>query len=103
MQWPIYSQGVSAAQTTASALQSKVTETRRRVTQNSCLIWLDANLNTSNNDYDHAITELRHSVNSIDTFTDVDQCVDFLTDIEDGKVLMIISSDLGQQYNRSYS
>ena len=37
------------------------------------------------------------AVKTIDTFTDGEECVDFLGDIEDEKVCMVISGSLGQQ------
>ena len=56
-------------------------------------------LNTSSDilptsDFSNCINELTHNVFTTDTFTDVDQCVDFLTDLVDDKVLMIIFGPL---------
>ncbi|CAF4037958.1 unnamed protein product, partial [Rotaria sordida] len=68
----------------------------RRVLQNFLLIWLDANFDESKDHYNKSIQDLQHIVATITTFTDVDQCVDFLSDIEDEKVLMIVSNALGQ-------
>jgi tetratricopeptide (TPR) repeat protein len=64
--------------------------------QNVLLIWLDNNIDESTVDSQNSITQLRHTVNSINTFTDLDQCVDFLTDIYDENVCMIISDALCQ-------
>jgi hypothetical protein len=63
---------------------------RRHGIQNIGLIWLDAN------DCNHSISQLRRFVHTFNIFTDVDQCVDFLTEIKEQKVLMIISDDFGQ-------
>ncbi|CAF1427408.1 unnamed protein product, partial [Rotaria sordida] len=68
----------------------------RRVLQNFLLIWLDANFDESKDHYNKSIQDLQHIVATITTFTDVDQCVDFLSDIEDEKVFMIVSNALGQ-------
>ncbi|CAF4124268.1 unnamed protein product, partial [Rotaria sordida] len=68
----------------------------RRVLQNFCLVWLDGDFDESKENYKTSIQHLRHVVATITAFTDADQCVDFLSDIEDEKVLMIVSDALGQ-------
>src|ERR1700722_1169711 len=70
---------------------------RRRIIENFVVVWLDSNINETDADYQNSITQLRRIVNSIRTFTDVDQCVDFLTQIKDEKAFMIVSGALGQQ------
>jgi tetratricopeptide (TPR) repeat protein len=65
--------------------------------ENYILIWLDSNINEFEEYYRKSINELQHIVNVIYTFSDVDQCVDFLTDIEHEKVFMIISNSLDRQ------
>ncbi|CAF1397094.1 unnamed protein product [Rotaria sordida] len=91
--------------TAASGLSTKAITTNhaavlsqpiRRVLQSFLLVWLDANFDESNDHYNKSIQDLQHIVATITTFTDVDQCVDFLSDIEDEKVLMIVSDALGQ-------
>ncbi|CAF4226862.1 unnamed protein product, partial [Rotaria sordida] len=68
----------------------------RRVLQSFLLVWLDANFDESKDHYNKSIQDLQQILATITTFTDVDQCVDFLSDIEDEKVLMIVSDALGQ-------
>ncbi|CAF2759705.1 unnamed protein product [Rotaria sp. Silwood2] len=65
--------------------------------QNFLLIWLDADFNESKEDFRKSILYLRNIVATVKTFTDVDQCIDFLTDLENEKVFMIVSGILGQQ------
>ncbi|CAF1544901.1 unnamed protein product, partial [Rotaria sordida] len=68
-----------------------------RIVQNFVLIWLHSHIDELNsNDFRNSIVELQRVVNSINTFTDIDQCIDFLTDIKEEKILMIISDELGQ-------
>ncbi|CAF1540704.1 unnamed protein product, partial [Rotaria sp. Silwood1] len=67
---------------------------RRRVHENFLLIWLDVNFNESEEDYKKAIQHLRLVVTTVTIFKDVDECIDFLTDIHNEKVLMIVSSAL---------
>lgn len=68
-----------------------------RNVQNFLLVWLDANIDTDNNsDCRHTITQLQKIVHTIHRFTDHNQCIHFLADIKDEKVLMIISGALGE-------
>ena len=65
--------------------------------QNFHLVWLDESIDEVNNDDCHnSITKLRQIVNTVNTFTDVDECVDFITDIESGMAFMIVSGSLCQ-------
>ncbi|CAF3420664.1 unnamed protein product [Rotaria socialis] len=68
----------------------------RRALENFLVIWLDANLDESKEDYKKLIEHLRENAVTVTTFTDVDQCVDFLSDIQDEKIFMIVSGTLGQ-------
>jgi tetratricopeptide (TPR) repeat protein len=63
-----------------------------RMPQNCLLIWLDRNIDAQNNDhYRTIITQLRQIANTVHTFTDVDQCIDFITNIEEEKTFVIVS------------
>ncbi|CAF4717250.1 unnamed protein product [Rotaria sp. Silwood1] len=68
----------------------------RRVLQNFLLIWLDANIDESQEDFKNSLAHLRHIVASITTFTNVQECTDFLREIESEKAFMIVSGSLGQ-------
>ncbi|CAF1133408.1 unnamed protein product [Adineta steineri] len=78
------------------------TEGRRRVTiqrmQNVLLIWLDSSIDETNVDCQNTITKLRCAVNDINTYTDADQCFEFIETIIDKKACMIISGSLGQHF-----
>ncbi|CAF4145629.1 unnamed protein product [Rotaria magnacalcarata] len=69
---------------------------RQLITQNYVLIWLDPNINESNDDFHHSKTQLQRIVNRIETFIDLDHCIDFLTDMQDEKMLMIVSEAVAQ-------
>jgi hypothetical protein len=69
----------------------------RRIVENSLLIGLDSTIDECNDDCRNIITELRCIVNSTNVFNDVDQCVEFLSQINDEKAFMIVSGALGQQ------
>src|SRR3984957_16921242 len=69
---------------------------RIRIAQNFTLIWLDSNINESDIDFKYSLTQLRQIVNTIDTFTDADQCVNFFIELKDEKMFIIVSGALGQ-------
>ena len=82
--------------TTATSMESSSTRPRRppnaRMVQNFHLVWLDGSIDEVNNDdCRNSITKLRQVVNTVNTFTDVDECIDFITDIEEEKAFMIFS------------
>jgi len=68
-----------------------------QMVQNVLLVWLDFNIDENNDDCKNTIIQLRRSVHNIKTFTDSDECIDFLTDIYSEKVIMIISGAFCQQ------
>ncbi|CAF4441201.1 unnamed protein product [Rotaria sp. Silwood2] len=69
---------------------------RRRVLQNFLLVWLDTDFDEFKDDYKKSIQHLRNIVETVTTFTDIDECIDFLSDIENENVFMIVSGILGQ-------
>ncbi|CAF0988989.1 unnamed protein product [Adineta steineri] len=64
--------------------------------QNVLLIWLDNNINENNADCSNTIKKLKRVVNNINTFTDGNQCLEFIQTINNNKVCMIVSGSLGQ-------
>jgi tetratricopeptide (TPR) repeat protein len=65
--------------------------------QNFHLVWLDGNIDEVNNDdCRKSIIQLRQVVNTVNTFIDVDECIDFINDIQEEKTFMICSGALGQ-------
>ena len=70
-----------------------------RMVQNVLLIWLDASIDEDNDDdYHNIITQLQGVVNNINTFTDGEQCIEFLETIDSksNKACVIISDSLGE-------
>jgi hypothetical protein len=61
-----------------------------RIIQNYTLLWLDSNIDENNFDFKNSLTQLRRIVNSINTLTNPDQCVEFLNRIKEGNVFMIV-------------
>jgi hypothetical protein len=64
--------------------------------QNFLVVWLDGNIDENNDDYQHSIVKLREISNTVNTFTDVDECISFIKDIKTQKIFMISSGALGQ-------
>ncbi|CAF1168642.1 unnamed protein product [Adineta steineri] len=64
--------------------------------QNVLLIWLDSNINENNADCSNTIKQLKRVVNNINTFTNGEECVEFIQTINNNKVCMIVSGSLGK-------
>ncbi|UJR22684.1 hypothetical protein I4U23_025720 [Adineta vaga] len=65
-------------------------------TQNMILVWLDSYIDNNNEECQNEIAELQCVVNDINTFTDNDECFEFILNINNNKVCMIISGSLGR-------
>jgi len=74
--------------------------TRMHVAQNFLLIWLDSSIDKSNEDCQNSLTELRRIVNTVKTYTDADECVEFITETKDENIFVILSEALGFQHVR---
>ena len=81
----------------ASSRNLDLSQPVRRTIQNFLLIWLDASCNEGNEDFKNSIKHLRRLVVSITTFTDADECIDYLSEIKTEKVFMIVSGALGEK------
>jgi Tfp pilus assembly protein PilF len=65
--------------------------------QNFLLIWLDGNIDKVNNqDCMNTITKLREVVNTVHTFTNVGECINFIADIKEEKIFIVSSGMFGQ-------
>ncbi|CAM4849285.1 unnamed protein product [Rotaria magnacalcarata] len=64
--------------------------------QNFLLVWLDVNIDERKVDYQKLLTKLRNIAVTVEPFTDVDQCVDYLTNIDDQKIYLITTASTGQ-------
>jgi tetratricopeptide (TPR) repeat protein len=88
-----------AAKAEPASAYSKGSVSRRQINmqmmQNVLLIWLDNNID-NNADYHNTITQLRCAVNTINTFTDSEKCIQFLENLHNDKACMIISGSLGE-------
>jgi hypothetical protein len=84
----------------ASTTSKGATKRRRgniSIVSNVLLIWLDNNIDEGNDDCQNTLAELRCVVNAVETFTDRDRCIEFITNNSNNeKVCMIIAGTLGQ-------
>ncbi len=67
-----------------------------RNVQNFILVWLDSNIDEYDADFKNSLTQLRRIVNTIHTFTNPEECENFLTQIKNEKAFMIVSGALSQ-------
>jgi len=83
---------------TQNSSSKRITNTRQKSLQNAnskfAFVWLDPNVNDSDVIYRNSIRRLQHIAVSINTFTDVNSCVQFGIKMKDVKILMIIVEDL---------
>jgi tetratricopeptide (TPR) repeat protein len=75
---------------------SNSTKLKRYMAQNYLIIWMDDNTGEINTDCRNAIAQLHTVVSDIHTFTERDECIDFLTEINDRKVFLITGNVMGQ-------
>jgi hypothetical protein len=65
-----------------------------KMVEDDLLIWLDGNINENSRDYRNTVTQLQCTVNAIGTFTDSDQCIQFIETINSGLKLKVSSQRL---------
>jgi len=58
------------------------------------LVWLEDNDNNANEKAIEMQEQLKQTINQIKVFNDPDECVDFLTDLTNQKVIFVISTKL---------
>ncbi|CAF1531575.1 unnamed protein product [Rotaria sordida] len=87
----------TAASVSTMGRNAALPQPARRIIQNFLLVWLDANIDESREDFQTSLKHLRRIVASITTFTDAQQCFDYLSGITKEKAFMIVSGSLGQK------
>ena len=90
---PSTNRAPAAAAAAAAALPLRT----RRLIQNFLLVWLDANLDESKANFKNSVERLRNIVASIHTFKDIGKCIEFLNEINQEKIFIIVSGSLGRQ------
>ncbi|UJR12206.1 hypothetical protein I4U23_016383 [Adineta vaga] len=78
----------------------KPSDGRRRIElqkmQTVVAVWLDKHFDRNNEDCRNRIQQFQSVVNHINVFTDNDGCIEFILEIDDKKVFMIISESVAQ-------
>jgi hypothetical protein len=67
-----------------------------RMIQNFHLVWLDGNIDETKSDFRNTMTKLRQTVNTVNRFVNVDECIDFIDSIKEERAFVIFSGALGQ-------
>ncbi|CAF1363475.1 unnamed protein product [Rotaria sordida] len=88
----------TAASVSTMGRSAALPQPARRIIQNFLLVWLDANIDESKEDFQNSLKHLRRIVASITTFTDAQRCFDYLSGITKEKAFMIVSGSIGQKF-----
>jgi hypothetical protein len=84
----------AATNTTAS---SNAIRPRRRMALNYLLIWVDFGIDETKKDCQNMLAQLQSVVHDVNIFTQPDQGIDFLTDVDDIKAFLLVAGTIGQQ------
>jgi tetratricopeptide (TPR) repeat protein len=85
------------ATTAVSTNQTSTEPLPSRTVQNCLVVWVDQNMDENNNQYKESIKLLRNVVNTIKTFANADECIDFISRNRTEKIFLIASGTLGQK------
>jgi hypothetical protein len=77
--------------------RSSTTERRCELVQNYLLIWVDGNIDLTNEDCENTLIKLRGVVRKVDHCTTPAECIEFLNKMDDEKAFVILSGALGQR------
>ncbi|CAF3773994.1 unnamed protein product, partial [Rotaria sordida] len=61
------------------------------------IIWVDANIDQSKKKYHDSVTKLQRITSVIYTCTNAEQCINYIDNVDDKKVFLIVSDDLGEE------
>ncbi|UJR07884.1 hypothetical protein I4U23_012166 [Adineta vaga] len=81
----------------AKIVKCKQEMTQQKILENCIVLWLDENLDFSTDHSQKWISQLRNIVNTIETFNDIDICLEYLTQLKDEKIFFIVSASLLNQ------
>ncbi|CAF0724893.1 unnamed protein product [Adineta steineri] len=88
----------SSVKSSHKAIASYVHQPRQRMTQSYLLLWLDASINQTNEEYENTLEQIRTVTDDVNIFTQRDACIDFLTDAQaDIESFLIVKDTMSQQ------
>ncbi|CAF3989882.1 unnamed protein product, partial [Rotaria sp. Silwood1] len=64
------------------------------IVQNFLILWLDEDIDEVIDEYYNSIQHLQQIVNTIEPFNDTDECVDYLSQLQNEKAFLIVSDTL---------
>ena len=73
---------ISTIRVTAKRLRSLRSSRNVRMMQEFHLVWLNSEIDEHNNDCSKNLGQLCEVINNVNAFTDVDECIDFITNIK---------------------
>ncbi len=82
---------------TSTATSSNAIHPRQWIAENFVLIWADDSIDQSTQDCQNTLAQLQSIVNNVNIFTQRDECIDFLTEVDDIKAFLILGGTLGSQ------
>jgi tetratricopeptide (TPR) repeat protein len=71
---------------------------RRHINEDFVIVWLNTKINTTDANCQSSIVHLQRIVSSVSTFTDTDQCYEYLTHIKNGEIFMIVSDAFNEHF-----
>ena len=74
----------------------KITTTKQRIRQNYLLVWADENIDENNDDCRNTLAKLRKVVQEVKSCRTSEQCIEYLTKMDEDKAFVISSAALGQ-------
>ena len=86
---PMTTMAASKQTTSSSSFMASSKSLDAPVIQNFHLVWLHTNIDQMNDQRFHSIMKLQEVINTINIFTDVDRCVDFITDHDEAAFVVI--------------
>ncbi|CAF1137008.1 unnamed protein product [Adineta steineri] len=75
------------------ATASYIRQPRQRMTQNYLLLWLDTSIDQTNENYKNTLKKIRTITNDVNAFTQLDACIDFLTDAQEDIKSFLVAKD----------
>ncbi|CAF0724815.1 unnamed protein product [Adineta steineri] len=74
-----------------------VSQPRRRMVRNCSLLWLDECMDETNDVFQNNLAQLQTITNDVNVFNQRDECIDFLTDVQDIKCFLVVENTITQQ------
>jgi len=78
-------------------VQSNSSYQKRCIVQNFLLIWLDVNIDQSTEDCQNTLAQIQTIVNNVNIFTQLNECIKFLTAVNDMRIFLIVEHLLARR------